>query len=450
MAHYRQVKTMSLNLYNADLSSIGGTELYQAIEALLRMSDPLAERPSEGWTLDFKQQWSDDMLRHAAAFANTFGGLLIVGVSEKDGKPEDIAGVQLRSELKTQIASSISANISPTPAFSIAECVLPNDPSKRIAVVRIRNVSTLHYLMKGDKPVYVRNEDQSRPANAIQLRSLIEQRTRESIPVDFSRLLKELSSRFYVTTARQAGTNAERRANRTRSSTSLTVLIRPAESLIFPFDSSTEDLFDTVIARSFPEVARRWNNQQAEKLEKRGSDWHEIEFWQSNLDFEMSWLFSPREVALVTQVNVPVTGFGNSWSLADVALNIAFLLCAANLLWETLNFYGEARLACELKIEQLKLYQATKGFYSIFYNSDLYVAPGIIRGGSAKNALANAELGTTFISRAGELPGTVSTVANQLLRGLGYSIDLNALRTEVERLLRLANAPSGYEDNQTT
>jgi hypothetical protein len=48
--------------------------------------------------------------------------------------------------------------------------------------------------------------------------------------------------------------------------------------LSFPFDSSTEDLFDAVVARSFPEVARRWNDQRAERLEKRGSDWHEIEF----------------------------------------------------------------------------------------------------------------------------------------------------------------------------
>jgi predicted HTH transcriptional regulator len=216
---------MSVNLYTADLGSIGGTELYQAIEALL-LSEPLTERPSEGWTLDFKEQWSDEMVRHTAVFANTFGGLLVVGVSEKKGKPDEILGVPPRSELKTQIASTISANVSPTPTFAIAECFHPRDQTRRIAVLRVRNVSKLHYYMKGDKPVYVRNEDESRPATAIQLRSLIEQRTREPIPVDASRLLKELSSRFYVTTARQAGTYEERKANRARSSTSLTVLIR--------------------------------------------------------------------------------------------------------------------------------------------------------------------------------------------------------------------------------
>jgi hypothetical protein len=41
---------------------------------------------------------------------------------------------------------------------------------------------------------------------------------------------------------------------------------------------------------------------------------------------------------------------------------------------------GKARVACALKIGQLKLYQATAGFYSIFYNSELCVASGIIKG----------------------------------------------------------------------
>jgi predicted HTH transcriptional regulator len=210
------------------------------------------------------------MVRHAAAFANTFGGLLIMGINEKDGRPDEIVGVRMRTELKTQIASSISANISPTPTFVIGECTRPDDPSRQIAVVRIRNVSKLHFCMKGDRPVYVRNEDQSKPATALQLRSLVEQRTRETVAIDTERLLKEISARAYVTTATKAGTYEERKAQSHQSSTSLTVLVRPAEPLTFPFDSSTEDLFDAVIRRSFPEVARRWNDEQAERQEKAG------------------------------------------------------------------------------------------------------------------------------------------------------------------------------------
>jgi predicted HTH transcriptional regulator len=140
---------MPVNLFTDDLNSLSGSEIYAAIEELLCLSDPESERLCEGWTLDFKEQWSDDMLKHAAAFANTFGGLLLVGVSEKGGKPQDIVGVHLRSELKTQIASSISANISPTPSFGIAECLHPRDATRRIAVVQIRNVNKFHYYYEG-------------------------------------------------------------------------------------------------------------------------------------------------------------------------------------------------------------------------------------------------------------------------------------------------------------
>jgi hypothetical protein len=83
----------------------------------------------------------------------------------------------------------------------------------------------------------------------------------------------------------------------------------------------------------------------------------------------------------------------------------------------------------------------TAEFHSIFYNAELYVAPEVIKGGSSTVSLATAELGTTFISRTSELAGSVATITNQLLRELGYSVDLKTLRAEVERLLRLANAP---------
>lgn len=431
---------MSVNLYTDDLSSVGGTDVYAAIEALLRMSDPPCERLSEGWTLDFKEQWSDEMVKHAAAFANTFGGLLIVGVQENGGKPQEIVGVQLKPELKTQIASSISANISPTPSFAIAECVHPDDATRRIAVVRIRNVNKLHYYMKGDKPIYVRNEDQSKPANAIQLRSLIEQRTRETAPVNMRDLLKGLSSHLYVSRAKQAGTNEERKLNRVRSSTYLMAVLCPSEHLSFSFDAAIEDLFNAVIVQSFPEVARRWDSEQAERSETRNSDSYAIEFWQPSLDFEMCWRFTPRDIALVTQVNVPITGFGNAWSLADISLNIAFLVRAANSLWAALDFYGEAKVACELKVDGLTLCRTSHGFYSIFYDADLFMRSTIIKASSLTGAIASGELGTTFISRTADLPRTVSTVTNQLWRGLGLSGDLKTLNAEITRLLKLADS----------
>lgn len=429
---------MPVDLYTTDLNTVGGADLHAAIEGLLRMSAPINERLPESWMLDYKEQWTDEMLKHAAAFANTFGGLLIVGVKEEAGRPKDIVGVQTTSELKTQIASGISANISPTPSFTIAECASPNDPNRRVAVVRIRNVNKLHYYMKGDKPVYVRNEDESRPANAAQLRSLVEQRTGERSRVDIRSLLQDVSKQCYVSRAPRAGTIIEMKSNRSRSRSFFTVLARPTDPLTITVDASVERLFDSRVAQNFPEIRRRVHEGVAELEESRGPESYEMSIWQPNLDFEIKWLFSPREIVMATQVRVPISGFGECWSVADLALNISFLLRLAGSVWSALGFYGGARIGCELSIHQLQLYRENSGFYSIFYNSQLLLPLVAISGGSLIRSTARAELEIEFISAGDDTSAAVSTLTNQLLRGLGYSADLNVLRANIMHMLQLA------------
>jgi predicted HTH transcriptional regulator len=169
---------MTLDLYRDDLNRPSGTELYSAIEAFCRISEIIDNRPQEGFLLDFKQEWSEKTLRTVASFANTFGGLLFVGISEENAKPKEIIGIQSNCEIKTQIASSIASNISPTPPYDIAECSSPGEPAKRLCIVRVRKSAQLHLLTKkNEQPVYVRNADESRPAQAAELRALIEQRS---------------------------------------------------------------------------------------------------------------------------------------------------------------------------------------------------------------------------------------------------------------------------------
>ncbi|MGB7282704.1 MAG: ATP-binding protein [Candidatus Acidiferrum sp.] len=91
------------------------------------MDRPIGDRPREGYLLDYKEDVSDRFLRSVAAFANTFGGLLIVGVTEIDGRPDKLAGVSVQGEWKTRIASMVAANLFPCPQFEIAECALPTD-----------------------------------------------------------------------------------------------------------------------------------------------------------------------------------------------------------------------------------------------------------------------------------------------------------------------------------
>lgn len=106
---------MAVDLFSADYFRLTDSDLYVAIEEFTRQSLPQSDRTQEGYTVDFKQQWNDDSLRVVAAFANTFGGIILIGVSEAGGRAKDLVGEVSKGELKTRLASSIAANISRLP-----------------------------------------------------------------------------------------------------------------------------------------------------------------------------------------------------------------------------------------------------------------------------------------------------------------------------------------------
>jgi len=114
---------------------------------------------------------SDRFLRSVAAFANTFGGLLIVGITEIDGRPDGLVGVPVQGEWKTKIASMIAAICFLVPNLKLQNVPCPLTPGEAICGQGPGNAGNLLTGKKGEPhPVYVRNEDQSVPADASQLR----------------------------------------------------------------------------------------------------------------------------------------------------------------------------------------------------------------------------------------------------------------------------------------
>jgi|SRR5882757_3082606 len=111
-----------IDLFNDNLDKIQSSDLYRALVDFMRLNDPVSDRPAESWRLDFKRQWSDRALQAVAGFANTFGGVLIIGV-DPDGsdqcRPGSIFSTSVTHEVKLQIASGIATNISPIPSYRI-------------------------------------------------------------------------------------------------------------------------------------------------------------------------------------------------------------------------------------------------------------------------------------------------------------------------------------------
>ena len=164
---------MAVDLFSADLFRVTETELYAAVIEFTRCNHPANDRTREGYTIDFKEKWSDRALRVVAAFANTFGGIIVVGVSEEGGRARELVGEDSKGELKTRLAGSIAASITPTPSFEIAECALPAGPNRRLSL-RLGFAPRTEFISSPRRtPQYTFATRTRRSLRAAELRSLI-------------------------------------------------------------------------------------------------------------------------------------------------------------------------------------------------------------------------------------------------------------------------------------
>jgi Putative DNA-binding domain len=423
---------MADDLYRVDLRSISGTDLYRLISEFTRTDQTADERPREGYLLDFKEGLSERFLRTVASFANTFGGLLILGVSEADGRPEKLVGVTVPNELKTQVSNFIASNLFPCPPFEIAECSLPEEPGKKLCVVRIRETAEICLLAKKGEPhpIYIRIEDTSIPPDASNLRSLLD-RKRDSTRTGslLESRLEPLRQDLFVTTAGPHGPRA-------RSATFFRVILYPHAQVAAPLDLDSERKFFTSISAQNPGLQSLVDAGVATAKHSRGRDWSELRFLDQQFDYERRWrVGTAGEIALVTQTRWPLDG-SDLWSINDVARDIARIARLAETFWQYVGFYGSFRLDAELKVGGLRLAVGNQCFEALFYyrlstaNSHPLDRRSIVIVPDAQMA-ARAEIDLAYDALAVSLPHTTSIVLNELLRGLGHVANLQKLRQDV-------------------
>ena len=135
---------MALNLFTGPLEELR----LEDIDGFLALGGPADARPHEGTRIDYKEEVPDKIGETVAALANTDGGIIILGVSEKDGIPVDLVGVPAdpRSDLKTRIANTICSNLQPRPRFEIGVVALDGTVKALVAVLRVE---------EGDYPPYM-------------------------------------------------------------------------------------------------------------------------------------------------------------------------------------------------------------------------------------------------------------------------------------------------------
>jgi len=436
---------MADDLYRVNLQSIPGSSLYRLIHEFTSMERPIDDRPREGYLLDYKEDVSDRFLRSVAAFANTFGGLLIVGVTEKDGRPGTLAGVSVQGEWKTKIASMIAANLFPCPQFEIAECALPTDAGRKLSVVRVQETPEICLLAKKGEPhpVYVRNEDQSVPADASQLRALLDRKSKNKTPAaEIESRLVPIRNRLSVTVG--AGTSP-----RTRSETYFRLIVCPYAHRPMPLDLAAERKFSEITsAPLLPGLQTLVDHKEGTVEFSRWRDWYEMRFLDKAHDYERSWqVFTSGEIGFVTQVRWPVTGSDTLWSLYDIALDISNLAKVARQFWAYTGYFGAFRLDADLQVRGLKLQMNSQGFGPLFYErlqGSLFfpldrTAIPVTTGNSQTSAQAQADF--TYPDLQQSLSEAIGIILNQLLRCMGCSADLEKLRRTLSHITRDSSLP---------
>jgi Putative DNA-binding domain len=166
------------NLYSdniEDKDTYSDQDILKDVRALIAMGH------REGTLIDYKKDVSekDNWPEAAAAFANTFGGLIIFGVDEHAGKPVLLTGFDPQGvETKTKLVSILLSRIQPRPDFQIRIVNLDTDNTKEVAVLRISEGLAPPYLhsKQHEHRIYIRMAAQKAEADYLQLNGLFQKR----------------------------------------------------------------------------------------------------------------------------------------------------------------------------------------------------------------------------------------------------------------------------------
>jgi hypothetical protein len=175
-----------MDLFSADLDSIS----FAGVEDFLAINAPLEQRPPEGLRIDYKIKEPRELSETVAAFANTFGGLLFIGVESRRTEynfPISLPGEAFGGgDIKARIAGKILSQVTPRPEFSIGVAPLPTQSDRAVAVVRVVAGVWPPYEFSASNTlrIPVRIADTTRQATLREIEQLIQRRASYSQTTD--------------------------------------------------------------------------------------------------------------------------------------------------------------------------------------------------------------------------------------------------------------------------
>lgn len=128
------------------------------------LAELLQEKAVENTRLEFKRDVpeEDETLKKLSSFANTFGGLVVVGAAaqSKDGRIEDLPGVDEVSGYKQKIVDWCFKKCSPPITVDVSAAIpTPNGNGKVCYVVSVEESEVAPHFLNGRNGVWIRTNE---------------------------------------------------------------------------------------------------------------------------------------------------------------------------------------------------------------------------------------------------------------------------------------------------
>jgi len=420
-----------IDLFTADFQQLDNDALYNAIAEFARVS------PNESNRHDFKLQWTNETMQDVAAFANTFGGLLFVGIAKgQNDAHATLVGVESDAELTTGIAMAISTNISPTPVYDIAECYKPGDTRRKFCVIRVKNSSTISLVTKkGLSPAWLRDADRTIRADAAQLRWMIDRE--RNFEIDSQGLLTtsvyQMFDQMFIGIDYPVGDNWAFGPSQ-RSQTFFKIALVPTSHNLLRLDRNAENKFLNLVRTYYRRISTTLTGTQpAQDAEERAASYYEYRWFHKNLKYENRWRVTDQLlVAHATQIDKD-----HEWSLTDIVLYTLLILKVASKWWESVRYFGDGLLVASLFPMDLPLARGASQQYTTLFNpgeGSFGMNADVLATTVTRKPASQAFVNVSFANMRDAVPEVVTLLFNVLLRDLGHAIIWDDFKENVRKI----------------
>lgn len=166
---------------------------YEDVEAFCE------QKVEEGFRVEYKRKIDNNkkLADEIASFANTYGGIIIVGVEDDDGKPiTPIKGTGYETLLNEKFTSICLDNINPPYIPQIQICKNPDNENICVIVIMIEESDQTPHRTRNDTRTYIRVNKQKEPIEAPYEQVEWLRNRRQKAIENKKRLLKRSRERF--------------------------------------------------------------------------------------------------------------------------------------------------------------------------------------------------------------------------------------------------------------